>query len=51
MSRISRKVDVAEPIGIVISRGSREEPRPTFWSYEWAPGPVDHSEEQESKAA
>jgi hypothetical protein len=36
-----------EPIGIVISRGSRDEPTPAFVSYEWGPAleepePSDH---------
>lgn len=31
--------DVHEPIGIVISRGSREEPTPAFFSYEWSAPP------------
>jgi hypothetical protein len=36
-----------EPIGIVISRGSRDEPTPAFASYEWGPAleepePADH---------
>lgn len=28
-----------EPLGIVISRGSREEPRPMFSAYLWEPPP------------
>ncbi len=28
-----------EPIGIVISRGSREEAAPRFWAYVWGPAP------------
>lgn len=28
-----------EPVGIVISRGSREEPTPVFLAYEWSPAP------------
>mgnify|MGYP001553842773 CR=1 FL=1 len=38
-----------EPLGIIISRGSREEPTPFFSTYVWgpAPEPVDG----ESKAA
>ena len=27
----------AEPLGIVISNGDRDEPPPLFWSYEWCP--------------
>ena len=28
-----------EPLGIVISNGSREEPPPLFWAYEWSEVP------------
>jgi hypothetical protein len=28
-----------EPIGIIISRGSREEPTPMFTTYIWGPAP------------
>ena len=28
-----------EPIGIIISRGSREEPTPIFSTYIWGPAP------------
>lgn len=28
-----------EPVGIVISRGSRAEPAPRFRAYVWAPAP------------
>ena len=30
-----------EPIGIVISRGSRQEAVPMFFAYVWAPAPED----------
>jgi len=29
----------AEPLGIVISNGSRDEPPPLFWAYEWSAVP------------
>jgi hypothetical protein len=29
----------SEPVGIVISRGSREEPTPAFFAYIWGPAP------------
>lgn len=29
----------AEPIGIVISNGDRDEPPPLFWAYEWSEVP------------
>lgn len=28
-----------EPIGIVISRGNRDEATPVFWAYVWGPAP------------
>ncbi|MBX6333535.1 MAG: hypothetical protein IRY91_16935 [Gemmatimonadaceae bacterium] len=31
----------AEPIGIIISQGTREEPKPAFWAYVWGPAPED----------
>lgn len=39
-----------EPIGIVISRGTREEATPVFWAYVWGPAP-EPSIEVTSKAA
>lgn len=30
-----------EPIGIVISRGKRDEPAPAFSAYVWGPAPED----------
>jgi len=35
------KVETEEPVGIVISRGSREEAAPKFWAYVWGPVPQD----------
>ena len=37
MSRARVNARPDEPIGIVISRGTREEPTPAFASYEWGP--------------
>jgi len=28
-----------EPVGIVISRGSRDEPTPAFFAFVWGPAP------------
>lgn len=39
-----------EPLGIIISRGSREEPTPVFSTYVWGPAPVEGSDDA-SKAA
>lgn len=33
------KSEEQEPIGIIISRGSREEPEPRFSRYVWGPAP------------
>jgi hypothetical protein len=30
-----------EPLGIVISQGSRAEQPPRFWAYVWGPAPED----------
>lgn len=38
-----------EPVGIVISRGSRAEPAPRFRAYVWGPAP--EIDEEPSKAA
>lgn len=34
-------VSEQEPMGIVISRGSRQEATPMFFAYVWAPAPED----------
>jgi hypothetical protein len=36
----------SEPVGIVISRGSREEPTPAFFAYIWGPAPEAESESE-----
>ncbi|HEX8716221.1 MAG TPA: hypothetical protein VF722_04520 [Gemmatimonadaceae bacterium] len=41
----------AEPVGIVISRGTREEPKPTFWSYEWSAPPTARAPRAKPRAA
>ncbi|HEX6966447.1 MAG TPA: hypothetical protein VF166_11650 [Gemmatimonadaceae bacterium] len=41
-----------EPIGIVISRGKRDEPPPVYWAYVWGPAPAEGElSPSESKAA
>jgi hypothetical protein len=40
-----------EPAGIVISRGSREEPRTVFSAYIWGPAPEIGVEDGAPKAA
>ncbi len=49
MAKTKRIHAVDEPRGIVISRGSREEPPPTFSVYVWGPAP--EPEPSDSKAA
>ena len=41
----------AEPLGIVISRGSREEATPRLAAYVWGPVPEPVREQGETKAA
>lgn len=41
----------AEPVGIVISRGDREQPVPAFWAYVWGPAPEGGKRTRKSKAA
>ena len=48
MSAIKNTIE-QEPIGIVISRGSRAEAAPRFWAYVWGPAP--ETEQTEIKAA
>jgi len=40
-----------EPVGIVISRGSRIEPTPTLFAYVWGPAPEVSDEPREAKVA
>ena len=49
MAEIRRDAEI-EPVGIVISRGSRAEPAPKFLAYVWGPAP-EASVEEASKAA
>jgi hypothetical protein len=45
-----KRAAVEEPVGIVISRGSREEPPPAFRVYVWGPAP-EPEPSSDSKAA
>ena len=47
----TRVTSVQEPLGIVISSGSRDVIAPTFWAYVWGPAPEDGFESVEPKAA
>jgi len=40
-----------EPIGIVISRGSRQEDVPRVFAYVWGPAPETNEEPRETKVA
>jgi hypothetical protein len=40
-----------EPVGIVISRGPRTDPAPTFYAYMWAPDPEGTEEVAEPQVA
>lgn len=50
MAKTKRIRAAEEPLGIVISRGSREEPPPTFSVYVWGPAP-EPEPTTDSKAA
>ena len=50
MAKTKRKHAAEEPLGIVISRGSRDEPPPTFSVYVWGPAP-EPEPTTDSKAA
>ena len=50
MEQTRRGTVEAEPVGIIISRGSRSEPAPKFSAYVWGPVPEEAGEET-SKAA
>jgi hypothetical protein len=39
MRKAAESKEESEPVGIVISRGSREEPTPVFFAYVWGPAP------------
>jgi hypothetical protein len=51
MKHDRRTAQEQEPIGIIISRGSREEAAPRFSAYVWGPAPDDLNEPRDSKAA
>lgn len=40
MVEVAMKAELTEePVGIIISRGSRDEATPRFWAYVWGPVP------------
>lgn len=51
MKGSSRVPQDQEPMGIVISQGSRTDRPSVFWAYVWAPAPEPENEVAEHKAA
>jgi len=51
MKAKKKAVAEQEPMGIVISRGSRLEHPPTFSAYIWAPDPEEKENDIEPKVA
>lgn len=49
MKEMRQEIRVDEPVGIVISRGTREEVSPRVLAYIWGPVPVE--DESTSRAA
>ena len=41
----------SEPVGIVISLGSREEPTPVVFAYVWGPAPETDAEHEPVRAS
>lgn len=39
MPRTTNQEETTEPVGIVISRGNRDEPTPAVFAYIWGPAP------------
>jgi hypothetical protein len=44
MRKAAASKEESEPVGIVISRGSRDEPTPAFFAYIWGPAPEAEDE-------
>jgi hypothetical protein len=51
MSTLRQKAKDPEPVGIVISRGTRDEAAPRFWAYVWGPAPEETTSTAETRAA
>jgi len=51
MTEKRQGVVLEEPIGIVISRGSRAEPPPRVWAYVWGEVPDSEPVPTDAKAA
>jgi hypothetical protein len=46
----SHHAEPSEPVGIVISLGSREEPTPAVFAYVWGPAPEGDAEQEPVRA-
>jgi hypothetical protein len=44
MPKAAEPDEESEPVGIIISRGSRDEPTPAFFAYIWGPAPEVENE-------
>jgi hypothetical protein len=51
MDNLRRTETEEEPVGIIISRGSRAEETPRFSAYVWGPVPTGETEESSGKLA
>lgn len=51
MKKRSAEPAPEEPLGIIISRGSREDLPPRFAAYVWGPGPETVAEQKDLAAA
>ena len=51
MTNTRQSTKEEEPLGIVISRGSREESAPRFWAYVWSQVPDSAATPTDVKAA
>lgn len=49
--KAQQSTPVEEPMGIVISRGKRDEPAPAFRAYVWGPAPEEEMSLLERSAA
>jgi hypothetical protein len=43
MPNTAETIEETEPVGIVISRGTRNEPTPAFFAFVWGAAPEDTS--------
>ena len=48
MKRTREITQEQEPLGIIISRGSRDQEVPRFWAYVWGPAPESGHEDEKA---